>query len=411
MANSLSPADFRKALAASASVLGRYTGPELFFTQSVDLSAPTITNVPRTLNINRPISDIWIKLTGRVAVTVANYTAVAPESFANLLQQIQIQGTHKDFGNLTPIKMTGATAFSWPRLFQSRGNGTMLVNNQYAANPVNTAANTISVENGFRPYGNNSFFLGSTAGSPYDFVVIWRIPVTPQMGIGQALKRQATNFLWTAQDWADTLQIQLNWGDRFALGDPTGATVAFTAFGSGAGLPQLSIHLGYALLTQFNNLVRSGVCIRNEQPVSNQQTGIATGAILQTLQKQITTNLLIKTGIRQTVAGTQDTFASLSDTQLDVTQIQVDNKPVRNNQDNLISKAHAEAYFATTHPQGFFLQSFVDGQNPLLAYRGDGLGGGSQFQIVTNVLTANANNLQKFIQEMIFGGPFPAQRG
>jgi len=407
----ISPGDFRKALAASASVLGRYTGPELFFTQSVALGTPQFVNIPRTLNLNRPITDIWIKLAGRLAVTVANFTSVSAEGFPNLLQQIQIQGTHKDFGNITPIKMSGATAFVWPRLFQIRGNGTQLVNTVYQASPNNTVANTSQVTEEYRPFVSS--FVGSTAGSPYDFVVIWRIPVGPIMGLGQALKRQATNFAWMQQDWGDTLQMQLNFGDASSLGDPTGATTAFTAFGSGSGSPQLSVHLGYTLLTQFNNLVRSGVCIRTEQPTSNQQTALSTGAILQTLQKQITTNLLIKTGAIQTAGLTAgvDTLATLSDTQLDVTQIQVDNKPVRNNQDNLVAKAHAEAYFGTVHPAGYFLQSFVDGQNPLLAYRGDGLGGGSQFQVVSNCLTASANNRQRFIQEMIFGGPFPAQRG
>src|SRR4029077_964407 len=102
---------------------------------------------------------------------------------------------------------------------------------------------------------SSSSFLGTTAGSPYDFIVIWRIPVGPIMGLGQALKRQATNFAWMQQDWGDTLQMQLNFGDASSLGDPTGATNAFTAFGSGSGSPQLSIHLGYTLLTQFNNLV------------------------------------------------------------------------------------------------------------------------------------------------------------
>ena len=123
MKDDVTPAQFRAALEASASVLGRYTGPELFFQQNVALTAAggaQTVNLPRTLNLNRPVSDIFISLRGRITVTVGPYTAVAPEALQNLVQNIQIQGIHKDFGNLTPIKLSGATAFIWPALTQAR---------------------------------------------------------------------------------------------------------------------------------------------------------------------------------------------------------------------------------------------------------------------------------------------------
>jgi hypothetical protein len=395
----VSPAQFRAALEASASVLGRFTGPELFFQQNVALTAaggPLRVNLPRTLNLNRPVADIFISLRGRINVTVGNYTAVAPEALQNLLQNIQIQGIHKDFGNITPIQMSGATAFLWPSMFQARGNGTSLVNGAYQQFPAG------------RPQVSN--FLG-TVGT-YDFIVIWRIPVGPMLGQGQATKRQYTNFMWMAKDWNDTLQTQLTFGDGSALGDPTGATVAFTAFQSATGQPIMAVHLNYSLLTQFEGLVRSGVVIRTEQPTAQQQTALTNQAVLQTLQKQITTNLMIKTGTIQTagLTGGIDTLATLSDFQLDRTQITVDNKPVRNNQDNLVFKADQEAYWNTLIAEGYFLMSFIEGQNALLAYRGDGLAGGSQFQVQSDVIAASANNRQRFIQEMILGGPFPAQR-
>jgi hypothetical protein len=83
---------------------------------------------------------------------------------------------------------------------------------------------------------------------------------------------------------------------------------------------------------------------------------------------------------------------------------------VRNNQDNLVFKADQEAYWNTLIAEGYFLMSFIEGQNALLAYRGDGLAGGSQFQVQSDVIAASANNRQRFIQEMVLGGPFPAQR-
>lgn len=413
----ISPADFRRALQASQSVLGRFTGPELFYTQNVALTAaggPLIVNMPRTLNLNRPLTDIWIDLSFRAAVTVGAYASVSPEAPQNILQRIQVQGIHKDFGNLTPIYITGATAFLWSRLFQARGHGTCLIavggaptGGQYAADyGVDTGAGrTVS---GGRPMVPP--FIGTVAN--HDVRLVWRIPVYPLMGIGQELKKQCTNFAWQAKDWADTLQLQLTFGDATALGDTTGATVAFTAFGSASGSPSLSIHLGYTLMGQFSNMVRSGVCIRTEQPTSQQQTALTTAAVLQTLQKQITTGVLVKSGTIQTTGLTAgvDTLATLSDLQLERTQIQVDNKPVRNNQSNIVAKAHAEAYFDAVHPQGYLWLPFNDGQSALLSYRGDGLAGGSQFQLVSDVIAASANNRQRYVQEMIYGGPFPAQR-
>jgi len=399
MADKVSPDQFRAALEASASVLGRFTGPELFFQQNVALTAAggaLTVNLPRTLNLNRPVADVFVSLRGRINVTVGNYTAVAPEAMANLLQNIQIQGIHKDFGNLTPIRMSGATAFMWPTMFQGRGNGTSIINGVYQAFPA------------ARPMTSN--FTGAVG--TYDFITVWRIPVGPLLGQGQAVKRQYTNFMWMASDWADSLQTQLIFGDASALGDPTGATVTFTAFGSATGSPVMSVHLNYSLLTQFAGLVRSGVTIRTEQPTAQQQTALTTQAVLQTLQKQITPNVLVKTGTIQTtgLSAGVTTLAALSDVQLDRTQITVDNKPVRNNQDNIVFKADQEAYWASLIPEGYFLMSFVEGQNALLSYRGDGLSGGSQFQLQSDVIAASANNRQFYIQEQILGGPFPAQR-
>lgn len=397
--NDVSPAQFRAALEASASVLGRFTGPELFFQQNVALTAaggPVTVNLPRTLNLNRPVADVILSLRGRINVTVAPYAAVAPEALPNLLQNIQIQGIHKDYGNLTPISMSGATAFMWPALSQRAGNGNQIING--VMQPFVAARPTVSP------------FTGAVG--THDFIVIWRIPVGPLLGQGQAVKRQYTNFLWMASDWADSLQTQLRFGDASALGDPTGATVTFTGFQSASGSPVMAVHLNYSLLTQFAGLVRSGVVIRTEQPTAQQQTALTTAAVLQTLQKQITTNLMLKTGTIQTtgLSAGIDTLATLTDFQMDRTQITVDNKPVRNNQDNIVAKATLESYWNNLISEGYFLQSFVEGQNALLAYRGDGLAGGSQFQLVSDVIAASANNRQRYIQEMIYGGPFPAQR-
>lgn len=391
----------RALFAASNSLLGRSTGPELFQSGTFDPSNPGTINVGRVLNLNRPLEAIIIRLRGRIAVTVANYTAVAPEAPMNMLQKIILQGIHKDIGSTTPINISGATAWMWGWMFEERGSACVI-------NDVDFPDPSVA-RGGFRPL--TSSFLGTTAGSPYDVELVYVIPMGPWMGISQSLKKQMTNFAYMPLDWADTLNLQLQFGDKSSMGDPTGATVAFTAFGSGAGNWTWEIHNCYTLLGQLANQIRGGVVYRNEVPLNN-QTALASAVMLSTLQKQITTNLLIKSGLIQTAGLTAgvDTLRSVSDRLIDKTQIIVDNKFVRNNQSNIVSKAFYQRQFGVAIPQGYFLQSFVDGQNPLLAFRGDGLNAGSQFQVNSDIVSASADNRLRMVQEYVVGGPFPAQR-
>lgn len=380
---------------AATSLLGRYTGPELFYSGTVDLSTAPTVMVPRNLNLNRPLESILIFLKFRVAVTVANYTAVSPETPQNILQKIILTGTHRNFGAQTPINMTGATAFAWNALTESKGND-CVVNNAQAAPPGRPMATAAAL---------------TTAGSPYDVILCYRVPLGPLMGNGQSLKRQAQNFLYMPQDWNDTLQLQLQFGDKTAFGDPTGATVTFSAYGSGAGSPSYEIHLNYSLLGQMAGFVRGGLVVRSEQALAGFTAIAPAGTRLAGLQKQITTQVLVKAGVLDThqTAGVR-TFASLDDDAMTQTRIVVDNKPVRNNANNYVMKAHLGQQFHTTIPQGYTLVSFVDGQNPRLAYRGDGVAGGSSFELQSDIAKADANRGMSFVQEYILGGPFPALR-
>jgi hypothetical protein len=108
-------------------------------------------------------------------------------------------------------------------------------------------------------------------------------------------------------------------------------------------------------------------------------------------------------------AGVQ-TYESLSDTLLENKQVLVDNKPIRNNNDNIVQKVYYGGMLDTVQPQGYLNLSFVEGQNGLLAYRGDGLPAGSQFELVSDILAASANNRVALVQEMVYGGPFPSLR-
>lgn len=393
-AQGMTPENARAILKAAGASVGRFQSPELFYSQDVSFASVNSLNIPRPLNLNRPIESMQIKLRFRVAITVANMGSVVPESPQSILQGVILNGTHRQYGNLTPLRMSGATIFALQRLFQPFGND-LLINDVRAADPG-------------RPFV--SPFLGSTAGSPYDVEITYNIPFGPQMGIGQSTKRDLASYLLQPADWGDTLQLQLNFGDQTALGVPGGATITFSAYGSGAGSPSCAIYLNYSILGPFANSLETGVVIRQEQ-LFNTFVTAGTGLRISQLQKQITTNVLLKSGTSQAAPSAGVTnFATLSDRQLDRTQILVDNKPVKNNQSNISQKAYLGRMFNTIQPAGYFVLSFVDGQNPQLAYRGDGLAGGSLYELYSDVLTTGASQILAMTQEMIYGGPFQPLR-
>ena len=380
-----------QALDASNSLLGRNQGPELLSTSAVDLTnGSTVT--PNSLNLRRPMTDLLIRLRFRVAVTVANYTAVGAEAPQNILQRILLIGTHPAYGAQTLWNTTGATAFVYPRLFNQTG-GVLLINDVLASNPGQPISGA---------------FLGTTAASPYDIELVYHLPMTPFMGIGQQLKKQASAFMLQPADWGDSLQLSLSFGDKSALGNVTGATATFSGYG-GAGNPSVEVHAVYGILGDMRDTFvnRSGIALRNESLLTN-FTALATNTRLQQLQKRVTSNILVKSGLLETTlqsAGVT-TFASLSDRQLDATQVVLDNKAIRQNSANIVSKSWIARQFGVNAPAGYYLISFVDSSNPLTAFRGDKVAPSTQFDLNTNVLTASANNRQTVLQETIIGGPF-----
>lgn len=391
---------------AQNTMIGREQGPELFYSTNVTLGGTaggaTVLQIPRTLTLNRPLESITVALRFRLVVGAYDYTSVSPEHFTNLLQQFQLTGIHRVFGNLTPIRISGATAFMWNQIF-GKGQNSLLVSTGGGA--------AIRATNPSMPLTFNSnqaatALLFSGAQGTYDVQLFWEIPLglTLPPSFGQA--QRSVDYLYLPQDWADSLQLQLNLGDRTSLGVPQASTTTtFTDYGSASGTPTLEVHLNYSILGAFGNAVKSGVVIRTEQTFS-QFTSLVNQTRLSLLQKQITTNLLLKSGVSQTSAA-PPVFASLSDTQLGRTQIMVDNKPIRNNQNNMVAKTYGMKKFNTVWPQGYLVFSFIDSQNPFTAYRGDGLQGGSTFEVDTDILSANSSNLQTMVQEMVYGGRFP----
>lgn len=394
-----SAAEFRRLLLASASTLGRYQAPELFQSFNVDLSTPSTVVLPRQLNINRPLHSILIDLQFRLTVTVGAYADVAAEAPQSILQNIQLRGIHRSYGSLVPVDMTGATLFSYPRLFQHVGSEAFI--------SVGGAALTLAGR-GTVPF--TSAFTGAV--NTHDIRLLYYVPLVPLMGNGQSVKRQQTNYLLMPDDWTDTLQLELRFGDDSAFGDPTGATTAFTGFQSATGSPTCAVYLNHGILGPFAKGMRSGIVIRNERQLTDVQS-LATQQRLTALQKRITNCVLVKSGTIEDTGMTSgvQVFSDLSDAILDRTQIMVDNKPLRQNDSNFIQRAYNSWMFDTDPMQGYLPITFVEGQNPLLAYRGDGLSGGSTFELLSDIDSAAATNRVNYIQEQVIGGAYPDLRG
>lgn len=375
-----------------ASLLGRNQGPEFFFQQP--WTALNNVVIPKAINLNRPLERVHMVWQGRIAITVANMAPIFAESVQNLIQTFKLTGTHAAFKAITPINLTGADAFAWPKLFKTRG-GSIYVNGALADN--------LGIPAGF-PAGTG--FLGTTAGSPYDVEIHYNIPLTPVLPV--AAKVALVPFLYQQKDWGDTLQVFLTFADSTALGTAAGSTTAFTGFASGAGTPQLFLFTNYEILGALAESISSAVVIRNTQNVPQAQiTGAAsTLQRLQLLQKQKTTNVLLKSGAL--AAGTSagvSVYSTLSDLIFQQTQLIVDNKPVRNNFLNAAYKEYQAYSFDARWPQGYLDFSFLDSMNPLTAYPADQLAGGSVFELDSQILTGGATNFAEVIQEQYLGVP------
>jgi len=386
---------FWSQILARDSALGRYQGPELFNTQTVNLNTPQgITLLP--FSLKRPLESIQLILSGRLTVTVAPYTSVGVEAFQNLIQRIFLRGVHTKFGSQQPWDMSGASSYIYPLHFQTQA-GSMFVS-------VNGGPLSL-VQNPGAPFA--SPFTGQVG--THDFIIVYQLPLTPILGADQSAKRQETNYLFYARDWQDTLTLEMTFGDASALGDPTGATTAFTAFQSATGNPTIQTHVNYGLLGPFENVAIPGFCTRNEQLLTT-FTAAGTQLQLTNLQRMITQAVIVKSGVIQTAgltAGVQ-TFASLSDLILNRTQIQVDFNPIRRVDSNFIERSYINRMMGTQPMEGYYPLTFVESQNPLTAYRGDSPSiASATFALYSDVLTNNANQRVTVVQERVTGGYYP----
>ena len=362
-----------------------------FFFQQAWTPLQTV-QIPKNVNLNRPLERIIIRLDLRITIAGANMASVFPEALQSLIQQVQLQGQHRVYGALVPLQLTGADLFAWPALFKSAGN-VILING--------VRVNPLGVPNGLplATFGN----IGT-----YDCQIFWEIPLVPVLPV--AAKLNCVPFLYMQSDWADTLNLQLTMGDASSLGTlGSGGSITFSALGSGQGNAQFFVYTNYEILGALADKITTAVTIRAIQqvPQGNITAASANLVKLAQLQKYKTLNAVLKSGLlaANTSAGVQ-VYSALSDAIFEQTQIRVDNKAIRNNLSNITYKDYLRyAFDAIGQPQGYLPMSFIDSLNPRTAFDGDLVSGGSTYEVDSQIISANAANYAEVIQEYFQGTP------
>jgi hypothetical protein len=392
MAQAAPPAAASAKLTAGqvARLLGRNQGPEFFFQQA--WTPLQTVQIPKNVNLNRPLERITIRLDARITVSGADMATVFPEALQSLIQQIQLQGQHRVYGALVPLQLTGSDVFAWPALFKTRGCAIII--NGVRVNPLGV------------PNGLPLATFGAVG--TYDVQIFWDIPLVPVLPV--AAKLNAVPFLYMQSDWGDTLNLQLTMGDASSLGVlGGGGAITFTALNSNAGNPQFFVYTNYEILGALANQFTTAVTIRAIQqvPQGNITAASANLVKLAQLQKYKTLNAVLKSGLlaANTSPGVS-VYSALSDVIFDQTQIRVDNKAIRNNLSNATYKEYlAFAFDAISQPQGYLPMSFVDSLNPRTAFDGDKVSAGSTYEVDSQILAGNGANFAEVIQEYFQGIP------
>lgn len=380
-------------------LLGRAQGPKFHAHVPWTGAAPFQVRVQPNISIDKPIEGIRLCLTGRIAVTVANYVTVDAEALQSLLQRVIIEGTHKGSnisGRITLADMPGAWFFVLGRIFSPRG-GTQIINGTRAAEPNIPFA---------------SPFLGTTAGSPYDFELHYYIPFAPSLPGDAAGRDSQLKFALRPERWNDdTLVLTLSFGDKSAVGDPTGSTVAFTAFGSGAGTPDCEVQVCYTIFGAADADVPERVLTRTIREVpTGVISALASRVQLAELDKERTMNILWKTGTGYAVARSSgvDGFQTLRDDMLENTVLMVGSTEYRKSYStrNRVTKEYGGERFGTVWPGGYSGFTFADSLRTETYLRADQFGSG-RFALQSDIVTAPAVAKAQILQERILIGDGP----
>lgn len=387
------------------SELFRPTGPKYIttvnFPVTVGASSGGTFSVIQAVDLTLPLRGFRFIIKGRVAVATANYTTVNPESILNLLTGMLISGINRrQGGNATIYQGDLATLYALGQIVQSKA-GYIQVNGVQAYRPG------VPVGISSTPNNVNPLLPLTTAGSPYDFVIVVDYPFAP-FGLSGNLGALELGYIMRQEEWKDSVTFKFTTPtvlDNAAnpLGTSAATTVtAITAFGSGAGTPSIDIYSLPVILGSTRGLVVPGILSRNVQPVNTSLFSATTPNVeLLRFQKQMTPRIFVRAG----VGTVNPIFTSFSDAILASIGIQVGtDRNVRDTLDIFAHRSEAVEHYDVMAVQGHHIFDFMQTGNPDAGYPGDQTGDGAVLRMVAN--TANtANGQVNILQEQIIQKP------
>jgi hypothetical protein len=385
--------------------LFRPTGPKYIttvnFPTTVGASSGGTFSVIQAVDLTLPLRGFRFIIKGRISVATANYTSVNPESILNLLTAMLISGINRrQGGNATIYQGDLATLFALGQVVQNKA-GYIQVNGVQAYRPG------VPVGISSTPNNSNPLVTLTTAGSPYDFVIVVDYPFAP-FGLSGNLGALEIGYIMRQEEWKDSVTFKFTTptildNSANALGTSAATTVtSITAFGSGAGTPTIDIYSLPIILGSTRGLVVPGILSRNVQPINTALFATTTPNVeLLRFQKQMTPRIFIRAG----VGTVNPIFTSFSDTILSAFGIQVGtDRNVRDTLDLFAHRSEAIEHYDVMAIQGHHLLDFMQMGNPDSSYPGDQTGDGAVLRLVANT-TNTANGQVNALQEQIIQKP------
>jgi len=365
-----------------AALLGRLGKPEAEFNQP--WIAGTTVKSPAGLRTDKFIVGLVLHWNGRVTVSGGGIAALTVDSLGQLIQEIRLYGQHAVYGNIRPIVIRGGLVRALNRIFRFN----------YVPRDQASAANSAA-------WGAAG---AAQAAGHYDFDIFWTLPLFPQpMSLSLA-----PMYSLKGPDWAGNLFLEADCGDFSVLGG-TGATVAFSAYGSGAGNPTL-----YVSVMRPN----IGVSTMNRlSPAISFKSYKLLDAILQgpTFSNNLITTLNIgkKMAMVMTECGVpfaglsanMRAYASMSDAMLTRLMVGLDGKELVQISSGFDEQEWSQWLGGNIMPVGYNEYSFMrESGNPDSAFPAETLTAARRFEIDGDVSGAN-DQIGVLLQEEILGSP------
>lgn len=359
-------------------------------------------NLVQQVDLSLPVRGFRFVFTGRLVVGVAGLASVSPEGFLNLISNITIQGTNsRQKGNVTLWSADLASIYGF---LHSVSTGRAAY---YSLN-ANGGLGEVEVSQPSTPWPTDNNPTGTAA--TYDFRIIVDLPLHPfGSQVMGAHPHWIPAYLMRNDEWKDSVQISASFPTvtNGAVAGPlgtgaAGTTYTFTAYGSGAGTPSVSVYsLPIIMGLDLKDQVLPGVLTRVSTPINTILQSAGSGVTLLNMQKQPTTRVFVKSG-----TGTAPpAMATLNDTNITALGILLGaNRNVRNVVDTYAHKSLLYDTYERNLIQGYTLFDFMESGNPDSAYPGQDIGDGSTFQLTANVAgLANAQGI--IIQEQTLHTP------